>query len=497
MRQKIIFYYKKLSLVQRLSIPLLLASLFGFLLTIVIVKQVQSIQDNTAILKDSLIPVLEKSTNNMAFLKNISEKLTMATLTGEEDMVFEINENKIIERNIRDIVGSRDLTLGTIDGYINAFENYFRVATEYALNEIQRSLEEDEDKESDENRVGAEDLIIRYNEVKNNFMQINLHIERKIGMRTNLIKETSTEVIYYTVIYLLVFAVVLFFTSYINYQEFNDYEVIEAQKRELSRINSDIQASIEYASLIQEAILPCNGVLEKYTEENFIFWKQKDTVGGDIYLVVELQSQHEILIMVIDGVGHGVSGAFLTIIVKVLEVQITEKINQGTLEKSPAEILKYFNNSIKKILKQEKGSASNVGFDGGVLYYNQKTNRCLYAGAKTPLYIINNNQLEVITSDRRSVGFIRNEIDQEYTEYDVEIKKGTKLYITTDGIIDQEGVENSRYGKSRLEAFIMENHANSFAQQEKLLKESYREFKANLDQSDDITVVGLEFKLGH
>ena len=150
MRQKIIFYYKKLSLVQRLSIPLLLASLFGFLLTIVIVKQVQSIQDNTAILKDSLIPVLEKSTNNMAFLKNISEKLTMATLTGEEDMVFEINENKIIERNIRDIVGSRDLTLGTIDGYINAFENYFRVATEYALNEIQPSLEEDEDKDSQE-----------------------------------------------------------------------------------------------------------------------------------------------------------------------------------------------------------------------------------------------------------------------------------------------------------------------------------------------------------
>jgi len=487
MKNKLALYYKKLSLIQRLSIPLLMASLFGFLLTIVIVKQVHLIQNNTAFLKDELIPAFEKSTNNMTLLKNISEKLTFATLTAEEEMVFEITENKIIEKNLKDMMKNENLNLRAVKSHLNTFENYFEVATEYALNVIKSSSL------NDGNGVSADVLLTKYNDVKKVFMEINTQIESKIASRTNLIKEMSTEVVYYTVIYLVVFSIVLFFTSYINYQEFNDYEIIESQKRELSKVNKNIQSSIEYASLIQEAILPSKDILDKYTKENFVFWKQKDTVGGDIYLVVELESKNEILVMVIDGVGHGVSGALLTVLTKALEVQITEHINRGALEPSPSVILKYFNNSIKTILKQDKDSISNVGFDGGVLYYNQRTNRCRYAGAKTPLYIINNGQLEIIKSDRKSVGFVRTKIDQEYTEYDIEIKKGTKLYISTDGMTDQEGVNNSRYGKARFEKFIINHNNKPFNQQLNLLKKSFIEIRGQLEQSDDITVVGLEF----
>ncbi|MCH9739660.1 MAG: SpoIIE family protein phosphatase [Epsilonproteobacteria bacterium] len=488
MRKKLVLYYKKLSLVQRLSIPLLIASLFGFLLTIVIAKQVHHIQNHTASLEDAFIPALEKSTNNMALLKSISEKLTFATLTEEEEMIWEISENKIIENNLNDMIHNEGLTLRAMERYLNEFQDYFKVATQYSLNVIKNSSL------NDEGGVSAEELLIRYNGVKKNFMQINFDIERKIAYRTNLINEMSREVIYYTIIYLVVFSTVLFFTSYINYQEFNDYEIIESQKRELSKVNRNIQSSIEYASLIQEAILPSNDILDGYTKDNFVFWKQKDTVGGDIYLMVELESKNEILVMVIDGVGHGVSGAFLTILTKALKVQIIEQINQGVLEPSPALILKYFNNSIKTILKQEKSSKSNVGFDGGVLYYNRATNRCRYAGAKTPLYIVNNNQLEVIQSDRKSVGFIRTKMNQEYTEYNIEINNDTKLYISTDGITDQEGADNCRYGKDRFEKFILDNHQKTFAQQLELLKDDFQKVKGDLEQSDDITVVGLEFK---
>ena len=485
---KLTFYYKKLSLIQRLSIPLLIASLFGFLLTIVMVKQVHLIQNNTSFLKDELIPTFEKSTNNMTLLKNISDKLTFAALTAEEDMVLEISEHEIIEENLNKMLENESLNLKGIQSNLNTFQNYFEVATSYALNIIKNSAL------NDEHGVSADLLFKKHNEVKENFMKIKVDIEHKIAFRTNLIKEMSGEVVYYTVIYLLVFSIVLFFTSYINYKEFNDYEIIESQKRELAKVNKNLQSSIEYASLIQEAILPSNDILNGYTHDNFVFWKQKDTVGGDIYFVAELESKNEILVMVIDGVGHGVSGAFLTILTKALEVQIIEHINQGTLEASPSAILTYFNSSIKTILKQEKSSKSNVGFDGGVLYYNRVTNSCRYAGAKTALYVINNNELEVIKSDRQSVGFIRTKIDQTYTEYDIEVKKGTKLYISTDGITDQECLSGSRYGKKRFEKFLIDNHPQPFNQQLDLLKNNFMEVKGNLEQSDDITVIGLEFQ---
>ena len=488
MRKKVVFYYRRLSLIQKLSIPLIAVSLFGFLLTVVIVKQVHLIQNHTVLLKNELIPALEKSTNNLTLLKNISENLTFATLVAEADMVLEIIDNQTVEINLQDIISNKKLDLIKADSYLHAFHNYFKIATEYALTVIGN------DSLSDNSEESAEELFVEYNRVQKYFLELNHDIEREISVKTALIEATSMKVIYFTVVYIVVFSIVLFFTSYINYKDFNDYDVIEAQRKELSKVNRNLNLSIEYASLIQEAILPSIDILDSYTKDNFIFWKPKDVVGGDIYLVVELESKNEILIMVIDGVGHGVSGAFLTILVKALEVQIVEQISRGILKPSPAEILKYFNISIKTILKQEKGSTSNVGFDGGILYYNRVTHRCKYAGAKTPLYVINGDKLEVIKSDRKNVGFIRTKMNQEYTEYDIEIKKGTKLYISTDGIMDQEGKENSRYGKDRFVKLILDNEHRPFDKQKEFITSDFLKVKGDLEQSDDITVIGLEFK---
>ena len=209
--------------------------------------------------------------------------------------------------------------------------------------------------------------------------------------------------------------------------------------------------------------------------------------------MAELDSGSEILIMVIDGAGHGVPGAFVTMLVKAIENQIVGSIKVGTLEPSPAKILEYFNKTIKIMLKQEKGSTSNAGFDGGVLYYNKKNNICKYAGAKTPLYIINGKKLDIIKSDRKNVGFIRTKIDQKYTEYDIEIKEGTQLYLCTDGIIDQEGKDDSRYGKTKFEDLILDNFEKPMCEQKDLMHKSFEDFKSKFEQSDDVTVVGLRF----
>lgn len=524
MKKKLILYYRKLSLIQKLSIPLILSLLFGIVLTSMIIKQVSVIDKNTVLLKDDLIPMLEKSTNNQALLKNISENLTFATLAGEEDMLSEISENMSIKKNLNEMYLNKNITLTNVVVCQKSFEKYFTVAMKFVLSIIH-------DNELSDDIIAMNTLLKNYNDVQKKFLRLNREIEEEIEKKTELIEKTSQEVIYFTVLYLLIFSIILFYLSYIIYKDFNkrinslsksldalgvkksllenddtiavlsknieqtvmDYSIIEAQRKELFMVNRSINESIEYASFIQEAILPSTDVLHMYLNDYFVSWKPRDTVGGDIYFISELKSKNEIIVMLIDGVGHGISGGFLTILVKAIETQIIAKINSGALAPSPAKILEYFNQEIKSMLKQDRNSKSNMGFDGGVLYYNKLTNECRYAGAKTPLYIIRKNQLEIIKSDRRNVGFVRTKIDQKYTEYNIQIEKGTKLYITSDGMIDQEGLENTRYGKERFENLILSNNQEVFEEQKRQVEQSLDDFKGERKQSDDISIIGMEF----
>ncbi len=294
----------------------------------------------------------------------------------------------------------------------------------------------------------------------------------------------GTQIYYILSFMLFAYLTIILMASYKNYVFMRD----NIKQRE------EIKKSIDYAALIQQSILPDAKKFGNFCKDSFILWQPKDTVGGDIYFMTQL-SDDEILIMVIDSAGHGVPGAFLTMLVKAIEERIIADIKNVQLEPSPSLILGYFNKSIKTMLKQEKGSRSNVGFDGGVLYYNKETNICKYAGAKTPLYIINNGILKVIESDRKNVGFARTKINQKYTEYDVDIKEGTKLYIATDGITNQEGADETRYGKNKFKDLILKNCNKLFEKQKESITNSFTEFKREFDQSDDVTVMGLEFKV--
>jgi serine phosphatase RsbU (regulator of sigma subunit) len=198
--------------------------------------------------------------------------------------------------------------------------------------------------------------------------------------------------------------------------------------------------------------------------------------------------------MVIDGAGHGVPGAFVTMLVKAIETQIIARIKDGSLESSPSKILEYFNVSIKTMLKQEKGSRSNAGFDGGILYYNKSTKECKYAGAKTDLYIIDDNKLNIISGDKKNVGFVRTKIDQKYTEHIVILKENTKLYLSTDGVFDQEGKNKTRYGLDKFEKLLVDINNQPFEKQSALIMNSFNDFKKDINQTDDVTVVGLNFK---
>jgi len=268
---------------------------------------------------------------------------------------------------------------------------------------------------------------------------------------------------------------------------------------DIRNIHQHTKDSIKYASMIQSSVLPNNNTMTKYFKDQFVIWTPKDTVGGDIYLFNELRDKNECLLMYIDCTGHGVPGAFVTMLVKAVEAQIlTEIINDKLMNISPAWIMGYFNKALKKLLKQEsKDSLSNVGWDGGIIYYNKKKSILKFAGAQTPLfYIDENNEFKIIKGNRYSVGYKKCESDYKYKETIIHVKKGMKFYCTTDGYIDQNGGEKDfPFGKKRFSEIIKQSHSQPMINQQTIFLQELHKYEnkiENNDRNDDITVIGFE-----
>ena len=265
-------------------------------------------------------------------------------------------------------------------------------------------------------------------------------------------------------------------------------------KLEIEAIHKNTKSSIEYAALIQDAIIPNNENFYKFFREYFTIWTPRDVVGGDIYLFEEIRSGDECIIMYIDCTGHGVPGAFLTMLVKALERQIIAEINLTTDVVSPSKILSFFNKNMKQLLKQEnQESLSNVGFDGGVFYYNKKDKIVRFSGAQIPLYYVEDDLLHIIKGDRYSVGYKKCKVDYEYTEYTLQVKDGMSFYLTTDGFIDQNGGKKSfSFGKKRFLNLIKKYHTKPMSEQQKIFSNELASYQGNEERNDDITLIGIK-----
>jgi|GEM_PF-1265418 len=272
-------------------------------------------------------------------------------------------------------------------------------------------------------------------------------------------------------------------------------------ENEIRSIHKHTKDSIEYASLIQSAVLPDNKLLSQYFKDQFVLWTPKDIVGGDIYLFSELRHKDECLLFFIDCTGHGVAGAFVTMLVKAVEQQILSNIladRYEDIEVSPAWIMGYFNKALKKLLKQDtKDSVSNAGWDGGIIYYNRRDQILKFAGAETPLfYIDENNEFKTIKGNRYSVGYKKCDANYQYKETIIEVKEGMKFYCTTDGYIDQNGGEKDfPFGKKRFGNIIKEHHTKSMTEQYNIFVDSmeqYEQMIPNNDRNDDMTIISFE-----
>jgi len=305
------------------------------------------------------------------------------------------------------------------------------------------------------------------------------------------IEKASLSIVVITVV-LIVY--ILLLSTIMNYILGVNRKVEEAKKK-IELIHKHTEESIEYASLIQGALVPQAEVLQTIFHDSFALWRPKDIVGGDIWLFNGLRHEDECLLMVIDCTGHGVPGAFVTMLVKAMEQQITTKIAYDADEEvSPAKLMSIFNRTMKKLLKQESvESISNAGFDGAIVYYNKREKILKFSGAETPLFYMHNDTLKMLKGNRHSVGYKKSDANYEFKEHIISVEEGMQFYLTTDGYLDQNGGDKGfPFGKKRFKKIIENSYKKSMQEQQEIFVNELETYQQNEIRNDDVTLIGLK-----
>ncbi len=259
-------------------------------------------------------------------------------------------------------------------------------------------------------------------------------------------------------------------------------------QRELQAQKDKITDSIKFASIIQNSILPNQNSINRTLKDNFIIWEPKDIVGGDIYQFEKVTNGF--LIIIIDCIGHGVAGAFMTMVTKTALNTIINSENYN----NPALILQKLNKKIKTTLNQDKEySVSNAGLDGGILYIDELNKKARFASAKTTLFYVQNDKLNTIKGDRISIGYKDSDINFEFNNYEVDIINDTYFYISTDGLIDQNGGRKGLpFGKKRVQELLNKNYKFSFKEQKEKILSELINYQNREERNDDLTMIGFK-----
>ncbi len=271
---------------------------------------------------------------------------------------------------------------------------------------------------------------------------------------------------------------------------------IRKQKEQIEIQNEQITSSINYAKTIQQAILPLAGDLEKYFE-SFIIFKPRDVVSGDFFWFNEKAGKdgkaEKLFVATVDCTGHGVPGAFMSMIGSRLLSEIVSEQNIT----SPKDILEILDEKVKIALRQET-TDNNDGMDMAVCVIEKENDsyHITYSGAKSDLYYFshNNNDITILSSERRSIGGTKQKRGNiKFTNKDFYLFKNDMMWLATDGIIDQNNADRKRFGTPKFIETLKEAKDLGLKEQKRLLLNKLDEHQGFEKQRDDITVWGIRF----
>lgn len=295
-------------------------------------------------------------------------------------------------------------------------------------------------------------------------------LEQKVVERTNELSETNQEL------------------QQMNEEITVTLETLKEKNIIIESKNQAISDSILYAQRIQEAIFSYETSLKESIKNCFIFFRPRDVVSGDFYWFRQIENEK--IVAVVDCTGHGVPGAFMSLIANDLLNHIVDD-KQVT---SPDKILNELHKGIRKSLKQVE-TKTNDGMDVSIVTINEKEKIISFAGAKNPLVYIQNEQLHLIKGDRLSIGGEQLEGERIFSKHKIALDNPTHLYLFSDGYQDQfGGNKGKKYSPSRLRETLFEIHKKDFTEQKQELKQRLENWKKTENQIDDILILGIEIK---
>ncbi len=283
---------------------------------------------------------------------------------------------------------------------------------------------------------------------------------------------------------------------------------IQEQKNQLEKIHSELSQSIDYAQKLQKSIFPDKTMLKKNFQECFTLFLPKDKVSGDFYWWTRIGDDY--IVTVADCTGHGVPGAFMSM----LGISLLREIVEENQETDPKDILSMLRNEIIRALKQkgERGSSKD-GMDMGIVKIEPGKQRITFAGANLPAYFVTTRQptfeppekvkppienfgdsslkLYELKPDKMPIAFYYNMA--EFTSVSFEYTKGDMLYLFSDGFIDQfGGKEGKKFKTKAFKKLLLDSALLNLEHQYQILYDTFYRWKNAYEQVDDVTVLGLK-----
>ncbi len=260
--------------------------------------------------------------------------------------------------------------------------------------------------------------------------------------------------------------------------------------RELQIKNKKITTSINYANRIQESILLDESDIKSILPNSFVFYKPLDIVSGDFYWFSEVDSK--IIVAAVDCTGHGVPGAFMSLIGNTL---LNEIINEKRIL-DPSKVLAHLHEGMIKSLRQTESDQYNQdGMDMSICVIDAKSKTIEFSGAMNPIFIVEGSNLKILEANLRGVGGVsrRKKAELPFEKEVYSYQSGVSVFLTSDGFLDQfGGSKNEKFNLPRFKDLVLNLSKQDSSDQLKRIEKAFTDWKGNCDQVDDVTVIGLK-----
>jgi serine phosphatase RsbU (regulator of sigma subunit) len=436
-----------------------------------------------------------------------SEALTMAK---------ETNDLKLIGKCYSILAESYEKKGNTTEAF-NFYELYSAIDKKLKsleMEDVKQTSAQEVNKAQEKKRITEIELKIKKGELK--LTQDSLSVAERLAyerqmqveLRNQQLKQKEIQLGYelklrrYLIFGIIITVVFLIFAGFMLWQKYIDNKLLRLQKEEITQQknklgvqNKKITDSIHYGLRIQQAMLPDMREIQRVFD-TFVIFKPKDIVSGDFYWFYELQVNNTTywFVAVVDCTGHGVPGAFMSMIGHRL---LTETIAEHNIT-NPSEILAEINKKLRLGLHQENMQTMD-GMDLALCRISNKRNseyELVFSGAKRPIlvYFKKDSKLELIDGDRKSIGGFFEAGSKNFTDITMNLNTGDTLLLYSDGIIDQQNPRRDRFGTTQFTNIIGDNIKESMEHLRDAIEKAYNVHKSIEEQRDDLTVFGLRIK---